>query len=172
MRLFTPCIIFTSRSFAGKPLSLQTIGRKKKQNLDKFRSVCYSSMFRTIRIKKSRVHTVPQRGSRHLSLHSKQMQWHPLRSISAPPSLLRPVARITALLSPEEVRERARLRVHLAGACTACSYFALKPDGCRLGKDCARCHWCTEEEARKQQKKRRVASKARARLYAMNGMGR
>lgn len=101
-----------------------------------------------------------------------QDQLHAMRSTSAPPYFPRPIARITVPLSAEEVAERARLRLHLAGGCTACSYFALKPDGCRLGKDCPRCHWCTEEEARKQQKKKRIASKARARLYAMNGMRR
>lgn len=49
--------------------------------------------------------------------------------------------------------------LHEAGKCEPCSWF-WKPQGCRWGQNCVRCHLCPEGETKARRKKKMAVSKA------------
>lgn len=82
----------------------------------------------------------------------------PLRPESTCPDIIQQhLFRTKSLQRREDAEQKAKL--HNAGECRPCAYFAFKKDGCRLAEDCEFCHLCDRAEIRRWKRQRAKALK-------------
>lgn len=62
-----------------------------------------------------------------------------------------------------------KLRTHRAGLCEPCVFFRFKDDGCRMGDQCLRCHFCTAEEVTAKRKRIKAQVRQRKAQQARTG---